>query len=103
MNDVRFVTEAKAINIPHDTYKRECIYTRGIHIPTNDFEGILDSMPYETRIYFDFHNPGKKIQPGVYLNGYNGLARTIIQYYKREKNIELRELNNGKDFYVKLI
>lgn len=103
MNDVRLVVEQKAINVPHDTYKRECRYTRGIHIPTRDFEKILSNMSYDTKAYFDFHNPGKRIQAGVYLNGYNGLARTIVQYYKKEKNIELNDLNNGKDFYVKLI
>lgn len=103
MNDIRVVVEPKAINIPHDTYKRECMYTRGIHIPARDFEQILGNMSYDTKEYFDFHNPGKRIQAGVYLNGYNGLARTIVQYYKKEKNIDLNELNNGKDFYVKLI
>lgn len=102
MNDVKLVVEQNAINIPHDTYKRECMYTRGIHIPTEDFEQILSDMPYDIMEYFHFHNPGKKIETGVYLNGYAGLARTIVQFYKKEKNIELNELNNGKDFYVKL-
>lgn len=103
MNFVKLVVEQKPVNVPHDTYKRECKYMRGIHIPTNDFVQILDNMSYDTKQYFDFHNPGKKIQSGVYLNGYTGLARTIVHYYKKEKNIELKELNNGKDFYVKLI
>lgn len=103
MVDVKFVVESQPIHIPHDTYKRECRYTRGIHIPVEDFKRIIECMSEDTKLYFDFHNPRKSIQEGVYLNGYNGLARTIVNYYKEEKGIDLIELTNGKDFYVKLV
>lgn len=103
MGDVKFVVEPQPIHIPHDTYKRECKYTRGIHIPAEDFKSIVDRMSKDTRVYFDFHNPRKAIQEGVYLNGYNGLARTIVCYYREVKGVDLTELTNGKDFYVKIV
>lgn len=103
MEKIRLVNEPKPINISHDTYKRECCYTRGVHIPHEDFVEILDHMSHDIKLYFDFHNPGKKIAPGTYLNGYAGLARSIINYYQNIKKFSVDGLNNGKDFYVKII
>lgn len=103
MSQFKIVTESKPINVSHDTYRRECKYTRGIHIPIEDFIEILNGMSLETRLYFDFHNPGKPIMLGTYLNGHSGLARSIAHYYKNEKNLDVKSTINGKDFYVKLI
>lgn len=103
MNPFKVVTEPKPINVSHDTYRRECKYTRGIHIPIEDFIEILNEMTYETRLYFDFHNPGKPIMRGTYLNGHSSLARTIAHYYENVKCLNAKTINNGKDFYVKLL
>ncbi|WP_082332710.1 hypothetical protein [Lysinibacillus contaminans] len=102
-NKVEIVLEPTPINVSHDTYRRECRYNRGIHIEERDFHAILDSMCHDSRLYFDFHNPRKEIKQGTYLNGHSGLARNIYNYYKKTRNIELTELLNGKDFYVKII
>lgn len=61
MPQLRIVNETTPVNVSHDTYRRECRYTRGIHIPHEDFVDILDNMCHDTRLYFDFHNPGKKL------------------------------------------
>lgn len=103
MENFKLVIEPKPINVSHDTYRRECCYTRGIHIPHEDFVEILESMSHDTKIYFDFHNPGKAIEPGTYLNGHSGLARSIANYYQNRENIKVDGINNGKDFYVKII
>ena len=103
MHKIKLVNEPKPINVSHDTYKRECRYTRGVHIPYEDFVEILDNMSHDTKLYFDFHNPGKEISPGTYLNGHSGLARSIVNYYQNRKNTTIDHFNNGKDFYVKLI
>jgi hypothetical protein len=103
METIKMVNEPKPINVSHDTYRRECCYTRGIHIPHGDFIEILDGMSHDTKIYFEFHNPGKIVAPGTYLNGHSGLARSIVNYYQNRKNIRVDEINNGKDFYVKII
>lgn len=103
MCTIKLVTEPKPINVSHDTYRRECRYTRGIHVPKQDFLQILDRMSPDTKIYFEFHNPGKPIKEGTYLNGHAGLARAIVNYYKDEKNTNVNDFNNGKDFYVKII
>nr|WP_106782303.1 hypothetical protein [Lysinibacillus timonensis] len=102
MGEVQIIEEVKPINVSHDTYRRECTYTRGIHIPEKDFLEILDSMTHDVRIYFDFHNPGKPILQGTYLNGHAGLAKTIESYYQN-KNTTCLGINNGKDFYVKIV
>ena len=97
------ILESAPVNVSHDTYRRECKYTRGIHIEEQEFKAILDSMCHDSRLYFDFHNPRKEIKRGTYLNGHSGLARNIYDYYKHNYDIEINELMNGKDFYVKLI
>ena len=102
MGTLHIVNEQQPIHIIHDAYKRECRYTRGIHIPVSDFEQLLDSMNDEQKHFFDFHNIAKNIEPGTLLNGYAGLAKHITNFY-REQNIEVTGLTNGKDFYVKLI
>ncbi|RHW32747.1 hypothetical protein D1B33_16400 [Lysinibacillus yapensis] len=103
MEQIRIVNETNPIVVAHDTYKRECCYTRGVHIPYKDFLEILDSMPTDTKIYFEFHNPGKQIAPGTYLNGHAGLARSIVNYYQNTRNMKVAYLHNGQDFYVKII
>lgn len=103
MNQLTMITEATPVNIQHHTYKRECRYTRGVHIPLADIENILNSMNEATVAYFEFHNIAKEIKQGTFLNGYNGFANIIADYYKREKGIEILELTNGRDFYVKII
>lgn len=103
VNKIEMVMEPTPINVSHETYKRECRYTRGIHIQENDFKNILAMMSHEAKIYFDFHNPNKQIKQGTYLNGHAGLAKYIAQFFQIEKNIEIADINNGKDFYVKII
>ncbi|MEX3747995.1 MULTISPECIES: hypothetical protein [Lysinibacillus] len=100
---IEMILESSPVNVSHDTYRRECKYTRGIHIEEQEFKAILDSMCHDSRLYFDFHNPRKKIKKGTYLNGHSGLARNIYDYYKNNYDIEINEIMNGKDFYVKLI
>jgi len=100
---IEMILESAPVNVSHDTYRRECKYTRGIHIEEQEFKAILDSMCHDSRLYFDFHNPRKEIKKGTYLNGHSGLARNIYDYYKNIYDIEINELMNGKDFYVKLI
>ena len=103
MNQISMITEGTPINIQHHTYKRECRYTRGIHIPLTDIEIILNGMNEDILTYFEFHNIAKEIKTGTFLNGYAGLANIIADYYKREKNSEILGLTNGRDFYVKII
>ena len=103
MNTFEMVVEQTPIHIIHDTYKRECQYTRGIHIPLADFEKILDQMCHDTRVYFDFHNTAKPISVGTYLNGHSGLAKEIANYYLETYNQAIPSILNGKDFYVKII
>ncbi|KGR90251.1 leucyl-tRNA synthetase [Ureibacillus massiliensis 4400831 = CIP 108448 = CCUG 49529] len=103
MKEFNIVNELKPINVSHDTYRRECSYTRGIHIPETDFMEILDMMSQDVRLYFEFHNPGKPIQQGTYLNGHAGLAKTIAHYYQNKNSVRADGINNGKDFYVKII
>ena len=103
MNSYKMVIEKTPIHIIHDTYKRECRYTRGIHIPIADFENILNRMCHDTKVYFDFHNTAKPICVGTYLNGHSGLARDIFNYYKETYNTTIPNIVNGKDFYVKII
>ena len=103
MNQMIMIKEDKPINIEHHTYKRECRYTRGIHIPLADMENILNRMNENALAYFEFHNIAKEIKQGTLLNGYAGLANVIFDYYKHEKGIEVKELTNGRDFYVKII
>ncbi|AVK82353.1 hypothetical protein C3943_01750 [Lysinibacillus sp. B2A1] len=100
---IEMILEPSPVNVSHDTYRRECKYTRGIHIEEQEFKAILDTMCHDSRLYFDFHNPRKEIIKGTYLNGHSGLARNIYDYYKINYAIELSELINGKDFYVKII
>ena len=102
MEKVQIVLESKPINVIHDTYKRECRYIRGVHIPKKDFLEIIDCMSEEVRLYFDFHNPGKPVETGTYLNGYSGLARTIATFYQNKDSSIVPFINNGKDFYVKI-
>ena len=102
MEQLRFVREPKPINVSHDTYRRECMYTRGVHIPSDDFVGILESMSHDTKLYFEFHNPGKKIAPGTYLNGHAGLAKSIVNYYQNMRDTRVDGFV-GQDFYVKII
>lgn len=97
------ILEPSPVNVSHDTYRRECRYTRGIQIEEQEFKAILDTMSDDSRLYFDFHNPRKEFKKGTYLNGHSGLARNIYDYYKTNYSIELTELMNGKDFYVKII
>lgn len=101
MNTLQIINEQQPIHIIHDMYKRECRYTRGVHISVSDFAQILEAMNQEQKHFFDFHNVAKKIEAGTLLNGYAGLAKQIASFY-REQNIEIAGLNNGKDFYVKL-
>ena len=103
MNQMTMITEATPVNIQHHTYKRECRYTRGVHIPLADIENILTSMSEDALAYFEFHNIAKEIKQGTLLNGYNSLAIVIADYYKHEKGIEILGLTNGRDFYVKII
>ena len=103
MNTYKMVVEQTPIHIIHDTYKRECRYTRGIHIPIADFENILNRMCHDTKVYFDFHNTAKPICVGTYLNGHSGLARDIFSYYEETYNTTIPNILNGKDFYVKII
>ncbi len=100
---IEVIFEASPINIAHDTYRRECSYTRGIHIEEQEFLAILSTMSRDSRLYFDFHNPRKEIKKGTYLNGHSGLAYNIFEYYKKHFNIEIIDIINGKDFYVKII
>ena len=101
MGTLQIVNETTPIHIIHDAYKRECRYMRGIHMKTADFEAILANMNEEEKHFFDFHNFAKKIEAGSFLNGYAGLAKIITAFYK-EQHVEVLNLNNGKDFYVKL-
>lgn len=102
MMKLEMTVEQQPLYISHDTYRRECRYMRGIHIPADEFSQIINLMEEDTKLYFDFHNVAKKIEPGIYLNGHSSLARQIDDYYKKIKNTEIIGLNNGKDFYVKL-
>lgn len=101
MTGIKLVQEPKPINISHETYQRECRYTKGIHIPEEDLRDILDRMSEETRIYFEFHNPEKTITKGTYLNGHAGLANSIYHYYEKQ-GMDLKFIC-GQDFYVKII
>lgn len=103
MNKIEMVIEQNPIHISHDTYHRECRYTRGIHIPEQDFQNILNRMSPDTKAYFEFHNVAKKIERGAYFNGHSGLARQIENYYKTEKQVEIVGINDGRDFYVKIL
>ena len=103
MQQMTMIKEENPINIQHHTYKRECRYTRGIHIPLDDMENILNRMNEAALAYFEFHNIAKEIKQGTLLNGYAGLAKEISDYYKDEKGVEILELTNGRDFYVKII
>lgn len=103
MQQIEMIFESSPINIAHDTYRRECRYTRGIHIEEQDFHNILSIMSPDARLYFDFHNPNRKINKGSYLNGHAGLAKYIAQYFEDEKHTEVIGITNGKDFYVKII
>lgn len=103
MIKIDMITEPKPINISHHTYKRECRYNRGLHIPLAEFQQIINRMCPDTRIYFDFHNSGKHLECGEYFNGHAGLAREIDNYYKTVKDTEVTGINNGRDFYVKVI
>lgn len=103
MNQIAMVQEASPINISHHTYKRECRYTRGIHIPIKDIENILNAMNEDALAYFEFHNIAKEIKEGTLLNGYASFANIISNYYKYEKNMEISGLTNGRDFYVKIV
>ncbi|WP_107838359.1 hypothetical protein [Metasolibacillus meyeri] len=102
MMKLEMIVEQQPIHISHDTYRRECRYTRGIHIPADEFSQIMKLMAEDTKLYFEFHNVAKKIEPGSYLNGHSSLARQIDEYYKKMKNTEIIGINNGQDFYVKL-
>ena len=103
MNKVEMIYEQSPLNVSHETYRRECRYTRGVHIGEQDFKKILSKMPEDCKMYFDFHNSFKEIKKGVYLNGHSGLARYIQEYFRHEKNTEIIGINNRKDFYVKII
>lgn len=103
MNNLKVVLESTPVNVSHHTYNRECRYTRGLHIPMEDFTSIVDRMCPDTKTYFEFHNVAKKIERGEYLNGHAGLARHIANYYKNEKGAEVRGINDGRDFYVKIV
>ena len=92
MNTYKMVVEKTPVHIVHDTYKRECRYTRGIHIPLADFENILNRMCHDTKVYFDFHNTAKPICVGTYLNGHSGLARDIFSYYEKTYNTTIPTL-----------
>ena len=103
MNKIQMVVEQYPINILHHTYNRECRYTRGLHIPVEDFQNIVNLMCPDTKTYFEFHNVAKKIERGEYLNGHAGLARYIANYYKTQKGAEVAGINDGRDFYVKIV
>ena len=103
MNTFERVVEQTPVNITHDTYKRECRYTRGIHIPLADFKQILATMCPDTKVYFEFHNTAKPIIEGTYLNGHSGLAKEISNYYDQTYNVKVPGILDGKDFYVKII
>jgi len=103
MYKIEMVEVQKPIHVMHDTYKRECRYSRGLHIPAGDFEKIVSRMSDDSKVYFEFHNVAKNIVSGEYFNGHASLARTIFDYYKDEKNIELPCVTDGKDFYVKVL
>lgn len=103
MNQMTMIKETTPVNIQHHTYKRECRYTRGVHISLADIERILHGMNEDTLAYFEFHNIAKEIKQGTLLNGYSGLANIIADYFKQEKGIEILELTNGRDFYVKIV
>lgn len=103
MNQISMITEENPVNISHHTYRRECRYTRGIHIPQQDLQQILNQMCPDTKLYFEFHNSAKHIEQGTLLNGYSGLAKNIANYYKQVKNTEIPQLTNGRDFYVKIV
>ena len=103
MNNIEMVIEQTPIHITHNTYKRECKYTRGLHIPLEEFQSILAQMCPDTKVYFEFHNMAKPIMKGTYLNGHSGLAKEISKFYQNERNVEVPGLNDGKDFYVKII
>lgn len=98
----KLINEPQPIYVVHDTYRRECAYIRGITISRNDFLAILATMPSETKMYFDFHNPRKEITAKTLLNGFNGLACLIYNYVKQQYHIDLKPLLDGKDFYVKI-
>ena len=101
MNQLEMVKVQKPIHIMHDTYKRECRYLRGLHIPAEDLAKIVVGMNQNDKAYFEFHNVAKKISSGEYFNGHVSLARAISSYYATVKGIEVIGLNDGKDFYVK--
>lgn len=103
MNKIEMIEVQKPIHVMHDTYKRECRYSRGLHIPAEDFEKIVNRMCHDSKVYFEFHNVAKNIISGEYFNGHASLARSIFDYYKSEKNIEISSINDGKDFYVKVL
>lgn len=103
MNKLEMVMEPKPINVMHDTYKRECRYVRGVHIPVEDLLNIVERMDDDGKAYFEFHNIAKRITAGEYLNGHVSLARAISDYYEKEKNTIVSGIKDGKDFYVKLI
>lgn len=103
MNNISMIHEVKPVNVSHHTYRRECRYTRGIQIPQHDLQQILGQMCPDTKLYFEFHNSTNDIEQGAYLNGYSGLAKNIADYYKKEKNVEIPHLTNGRDFYVQVV
>ena len=102
MNKIEMVKVQQPIHIMHDTYKRECRYLRGLHIPAEDLSNIVERMNSDGKAYFEFHNVSKKINTGEYFNGHASLARAISDYYATEKGMEVIGLNDGKDFYVKV-
>jgi hypothetical protein len=103
MSSFEMVVAHTPVHITHDTYKRECRYTRGIHIPLKDFENILQIMCQDTKAYFEFHNVAKPIREGSFLNGHAGLAKVISAYYLETYNERIHSLQDGRDFYVKII
>lgn len=103
MDKIQMVVAQKPVHILHDTYKRECTYNRGLHISASEFKQIVNRMCPDTKTYFEFHNIAKKIEPGTYFNGHAGLARHIQQYYEVEKGMVVDGLNDGRDFYVKVL
>lgn len=103
MTNFSMIIEQTPVHIIHDTYKRECKYTRGIHIPVDDFKEIIQQMCPDTKVYFEFHNMAKPIERGIYLNGHSGLAKAISTYYQQNYQVDVPSLNDGKDFYVKLV
>ena len=52
MQQMTMIKEEKPINIEHHTYKRECRYTRGIHIPLDDMENIINHFTHTISIVF---------------------------------------------------